>query len=130
MTLGGSMIDTPDLVALIELAALNRRIHILEGFETVFDALDEILRIILMAMTVDIGTQPGKQLTEITLADLVIEIPNILVDLLPQLRGDQISQGVGGEIPDRAAGPMDILQHPFCIIGRRNAQIFLHFCVP
>ena len=29
-----------------ELAALEKRIHILEGFETVFDALDEILRII------------------------------------------------------------------------------------
>jgi DNA gyrase subunit A len=29
-----------------ELSALNRRIHILEGFEKVFDALDEILRII------------------------------------------------------------------------------------
>ena len=29
-----------------ELAALTRRIHILEGFETVFDALDEILRIV------------------------------------------------------------------------------------
>jgi DNA gyrase subunit A len=29
-----------------ELAALNRRIHILEGFEIVFDALDEVLRIV------------------------------------------------------------------------------------
>jgi DNA gyrase subunit A len=29
-----------------ELAALEKRIHILEGFETVFDALDEILRIV------------------------------------------------------------------------------------
>jgi DNA gyrase subunit A len=29
-----------------ELAALNRRIHLLEGFEKVFDALDEILRLI------------------------------------------------------------------------------------
>jgi DNA gyrase subunit A len=29
-----------------ELAALERRIHILEGFEKVFDALDEILRIV------------------------------------------------------------------------------------
>jgi DNA gyrase subunit A len=29
-----------------ELAALKRRIHILEGFETVFDALDEIIKII------------------------------------------------------------------------------------
>ena len=29
-----------------ELAALSRRIHILEGFATVFDALDEIIRII------------------------------------------------------------------------------------
>jgi DNA gyrase subunit A len=29
-----------------ELAALKKRIHILEGFETVFDALDEILRIV------------------------------------------------------------------------------------
>ncbi|MCC7008188.1 MAG: DNA topoisomerase IV subunit A [Acidobacteria bacterium] len=29
-----------------ELAALNRRIHVLEGFEKVFDALDEILRIV------------------------------------------------------------------------------------
>ncbi len=29
-----------------ELAALERRVHILEGFEQVFDALDEILRII------------------------------------------------------------------------------------
>jgi DNA gyrase subunit A len=29
-----------------ELAALDRRIHVLEGFEKVFDALDEILRII------------------------------------------------------------------------------------
>jgi DNA gyrase subunit A len=29
-----------------ELEALQRRIHILEGFETVFDALDEILRIV------------------------------------------------------------------------------------
>ncbi|HJN45863.1 MAG: DNA topoisomerase IV subunit A [Vicinamibacterales bacterium] len=29
-----------------ELAALRRRIHILEGFETVFDALDEVLRIV------------------------------------------------------------------------------------
>src|SRR5207245_10870249 len=29
-----------------ELAALRKRIHILEGFETVFDALDEIIRII------------------------------------------------------------------------------------
>src|SRR6476646_10287462 len=29
-----------------ELASLNRRVHILEGFEKVFDALDEIIRII------------------------------------------------------------------------------------
>src|SRR5262249_7023152 len=29
-----------------ELAALKKRIHVLEGFETVFDALDEIIRII------------------------------------------------------------------------------------
>jgi DNA gyrase subunit A len=29
-----------------ELSALKRRIHILEGFETVFDALDEILKIV------------------------------------------------------------------------------------
>jgi DNA gyrase subunit A len=29
-----------------ELASLNKRIHILQGFETVFDALDEIIRII------------------------------------------------------------------------------------
>ena len=29
-----------------EFAALGKRIHILEGFEKVFDALDEILRII------------------------------------------------------------------------------------
>src|SRR5437870_12005683 len=29
-----------------ELAALKKRIHILEGFEIVFDALDEIIRII------------------------------------------------------------------------------------
>jgi DNA gyrase subunit A len=29
-----------------ELAALRKRIHILEGFETVFDALDEVIRII------------------------------------------------------------------------------------
>src|ERR1019366_8607996 len=29
-----------------ELASLRKRIHILEGFETVFDALDEIIRII------------------------------------------------------------------------------------
>src|SRR3954452_804528 len=29
-----------------ELAALKKRIHILEGFETIFDALDEIIRII------------------------------------------------------------------------------------
>ena len=29
-----------------ELAALRKRIHLLEGFETVFDALDEIIRII------------------------------------------------------------------------------------
>src|SRR5438132_7425654 len=29
-----------------ELAALKKRIHILEGFETVFDALDEIIRLI------------------------------------------------------------------------------------
>ena len=29
-----------------ELAALKKRIHILEGFEKVFDALDEILRIV------------------------------------------------------------------------------------
>src|SRR4029079_11542229 len=29
-----------------ELAGLKRRIHILEGFETVFDALDEIIKIV------------------------------------------------------------------------------------
>src|SRR5207244_4980826 len=29
-----------------ELAALKKRVHILEGFETVFDALDEIIKII------------------------------------------------------------------------------------
>src|SRR5204862_7247282 len=29
-----------------ELAALKKRIHILEGFETVFDALDEIIKMI------------------------------------------------------------------------------------
>src|SRR5207302_1160244 len=29
-----------------ELAALKKRLHILEGFEKVFDALDEIIRII------------------------------------------------------------------------------------
>ena len=32
-----------------ELAALERRIHVLEGFEVVFDALDEVLRIVRLS---------------------------------------------------------------------------------
>src|SRR5215211_1822866 len=71
--------------------------------------LNQLLGLVFLSMLMDLFSQPGKQLAEITLADLIIKIANLFVDLLPQLRRDEIAQRVGGEVSDRAARPVNIL---------------------
>src|SRR5688572_4073681 len=81
-------------------------------------------------MLVDVFAKPSEQLAEITLADLVLKIPNIFVDLLPQLNRNQIPKRVGGEVADRTTRPMNVLQHSSRIVRRRNTEVLLHFCIP
>src|SRR3990172_8721366 len=49
------------------------------------DTFHQILRIELVAKDVDFFAQPSQQRIEFPFADLIIEVSDILVDLLPQL---------------------------------------------
>jgi len=78
----------------------------------------------------DIRAQPFQQAAELPGFNLLLEIGDCLVDLLPQLRRNQVAQGVGGEVAEHPARPVHVLQHAQPVVGRGDAQVFLHARVP
>ena len=81
-------------------------------------------------MAVDIFAQPGQQAAELALFDLPLQVGEVAADLFPQLDGDEVAEGVGGEVADHPAGPVDILHHAIGVAGRGQAEEILHALVP
>src|SRR5438477_104453 len=71
-----------------------------------------------------------KSIVKFPARELRVEIAQILVRLLEELRGVQVPQSVRREVTDRPIGPVDVLQTPARIVGRGDAKVFLHPLVP
>ena len=85
-----------------ELAALSKRIHILEGFEKVFDALDEILRIVRKSDGKADAAQKIMKRFELD-ADQTDAILELKIYRLARLEILDHPQGARGEAQARAA---------------------------
>src|SRR5918994_2616085 len=94
------------------------------------DPLDQLPRHELAPMAPEILLEPGRERTELALLELVVQIRDLDGHLLPQLPGDDVAERVGGEVPDRADGPVHDLEHAERVVRRLHAQVVLHPLVP
>ena len=68
---------------------------------------------------------------EIAGGDLRIEALAVGAQLLPQLHRDQRAERVGGEVPELADRPVDVLQATVAVVAARiDAQVLHHLFVP
>ncbi len=93
-------------------------------------ALDQVLRLELVAVYMHLFPQPVEPGGELALADLLGQVGDVGQDALPQLCADQVAQGIAGEVADIAARPVHVLQHAPGVIGWGDAQVLLEACVP
>ena len=61
---------------------------------------------------------------------MVLKVWNVLLYLLPQLEGNQVAQGIGGEVAEQAEGPVYVLQAAVGVVLRSDAQVLLKAFVP
>ena len=52
------------------------------------------------------------------------------VGFLEKLRGIQVSEGVGGEVPEAAHAPVDVLQASLSVVRRNFSKQFFEGCIP
>src|SRR5687767_114375 len=66
------------------------------------DPLDELARRELAAVPPEVLGQPACERAELALLELVVQVGDLRVRLLPQLARDDVAQRVGGEVADRS----------------------------
>ena len=81
-------------------------------------------------MAVDVLSQPLTQRPQLAGGELVLEVADVGVRALPQLPGDEVAQGVGGEVPDQPRRPVHVLQHAVGVIVDGDAEVLLKARVP
>jgi hypothetical protein len=78
-----------------------------EGFAG--DALDQFGSAVAPAVAVDFFAEPIQEGGEFTFCEHRIEIAEVLLGLFDPLGGVEVAEGVGGEVADAAAAPVDVL---------------------
>src|SRR5579884_3740491 len=59
---------------------------------------------------VDVLAQPPEEPGELPARDLLVEMRDLGAQALVELYGDDGAERIGGEVPERAHGPVDVLQ--------------------
>src|SRR5262249_39128119 len=78
---------------------------------------------------VDPLAQPGPKGGEVPIADSRAEA-KLAVGRLPQLPGDDVAQAVGREVAERAAGPVDVLEHAVAVVRNLHPEVLAVAGVP
>ena len=81
-------------------------------------------------MDVDALFEPGSERSKLAPLDLGGDLWDIGQGLIVELHRQQGAQGISGKISDGAKRPVYVLQHALGIVGRDDAQIGFHLCVP
>src|SRR5688500_2738709 len=69
------------------------------------DPLDQLLGLELAAVLVQPFAQPAEQHREVAAAELLVARRVLAGERVPQLRRDQVSQRIGGEVPEEPGRP-------------------------
>ncbi len=72
-------------------------------------ALAEIFGSIALAGAVDFFVEPGSQAVEFAIAEIGIQITQVVTGLFHELGREEVAQRVRGEIAEQASAPVDIL---------------------
>src|SRR5215211_6474474 len=94
------------------------------------DALERLERRELAAVTVQVVSQPLAQRPELALLELVVQVGEVGDDALPDLRGDQVPEGVRREVADRAGRPVRVLQDAARVVRHLDLEVIPHAAVP
>jgi hypothetical protein len=94
------------------------------------DPFHQFLGLVFLAMAVNPVFQPGMQFFELTFPDLIVKVGDLFVDDLPNLEGDEVTEGVGGEVAEIAKGPVNVLEDSFGVVLGGDAEIFFETGVP
>src|SRR5262249_31787328 len=79
---------------------------------------------VALALPVGRLVKPAPPTPQIPSAELGVEVTQVLPRLLHELSGVQVAQRVRREVADAAEAPVDVLQAPLRVVGRRQAQHF------
>ena len=93
-------------------------------------ALERLLRRELAAVLVKPLAEPLPQRREVTRLDLIVEVRKIPPQGLPDLHRHDVAEGVGGEVAEDAARPVDVLEHPVGVVRHLDAEVLVHARVP
>src|SRR5688500_580336 len=88
--------------------------------------LHELPRRVRSPAAVDVRSEPLEQRPELAARELRIDLAEVFADLLEELGGVHVSQRVRREVADRASAPVDVLQTPAGVVGRREAEVLAH----
>src|SRR5215831_15060703 len=92
--------------------------------------LNQMVRGERSAPSMDLLLKPPAEDEQFTFCDFILQMRDFPPRLLIELRGVQVAEGVGGEVPEGSQRPMHILQNPISIPARNDVEILLHLCIP
>src|SRR5690554_8223847 len=87
--------------------------------------LDQLNRALARRLRVDIRAEPGAQRSEVALADARGDGGILRAGGGVELGGGHRAQGIGGEVPEGAAHPVDVLHATVAVGVRGDADQFL-----
>src|SRR5437868_15472070 len=92
--------------------------------------LDQRARPIVLAMAVDLVTQPGQELCKLASGEGVVQPAQVGACLGEELCRVEVAQRVGWEISKEPGAPVDVLQAPLSVVRRGDAHCLLILLVP
>src|SRR5262245_45889301 len=102
----------------------------LGGERAAGDSLAELVGAVAATVLVDVLVEPLPELDELALADLLVEVRDLLVDGFPELGGVEVPKRVCWEIANEADGPVNVLKTAAAVVGDVDAQVVLVALVP
>src|SRR6185369_17636569 len=85
-------------------------------------AEDQLRRQETPAVAVDLRAQPLAQRRELAVRDQGVEVAEVAMRRLVELRRVEVAERVGREVPERAHRPVDVLQAAFGVVARPDAE--------
>src|SRR6202011_191795 len=108
--------DTAELP--LEVAQIRRRVDAAPRH-----ALQEVLRHEGAAVPVHVLAKPLAERRELAALELLVEVAEVGLDALPELNGDDVAEGVRGEVAEAHVGPVDVLEDAAGEIGRIEPEV-------